>query len=332
MNPALKKSIVFLIVVIALLAVAVNLTKAQDALAEINLLFLAIACIFFLLGVGVWIVCWAYLIKKQHNISYSNTINIGFSSVFGALTPIQLGADALRSIQLKDRFNIPYSDSLAASMLVKGFKFFVLAFLALVVLAFFAPKIELSSISVAALASGFFVIMLAALAFLLPLKKSFGAKICGLFERLAGRFPRTAFLARFFKAYSLYLEKSKSFLLPVFVLACISWFFEFLAVYYSFVSLSISLDLSRFLVFVVIVSILERAPFIPRGIGLVEIIGYNFLALPGLSGAVLSASQIGAVIIAYDLVRLVVPTLASIIFAALFSKRLEELFSKSASK
>jgi len=75
----------------------------------------------------------------------------------------------------------------------------------------------------------------------------------------------------------------------------------------------------------VMISVLERAPLLPRGIGLVEIMAWHFLAFPELiAGITLSAAQIIALLAVYDLVRLVIPTLLSVLVWLASSKRLEK--------
>ena len=60
-----------------------------------------------------------------------------------------------------------------------------------------------------------------------------------------------------------------------------------------------------------ILAILERVPFLPKGIGIVEIFGILFLSIESLMIEPLSIQQIVAVIILFDLMRLVIPTFLS---------------------
>ena len=61
-----------------------------------------------------------------------------------------------------------------------------------------------------------------------------------------------------------------------------------------------------------ILSILERTPFLPRGIGVVELAGFVFLSIDSFTLTPLSTGQIATVIIIFDVVRLFVPTIASL--------------------
>ena len=60
-----------------------------------------------------------------------------------------------------------------------------------------------------------------------------------------------------------------------------------------------------------ILAILERVPFLPKGIGIVEIFGILFLSMESIMIVPLSIQQIVAVIIFFDLMRLVIPTFLS---------------------
>ena len=146
-------------------------------------------------------------------------------------------------------------------------------------------------------------------------KKGIGMRISNFFALISKTFRQFAALGKFFADYSNYLQKikPKSFAV-VFALSFLSLFFEFLALQFSFMSLGIYLQLQAVIVLMILVSILERTPFLPRGIGIVEIFGYAYLSVHSLVSPyiTLTAPQIGAVLIVYDVARLVVPTIAGI--------------------
>jgi uncharacterized protein (TIRG00374 family) len=320
----LKKALLSLVLVAALFGVIVILTEAQQTLEAVNPTFFLMASSFFILSILVWVVSWAYLIKRKEKIPYSKLVIVGFSSVFGALTPVQIGAEALRSIKLKKHFNVSYTDSVSASMVVKGTKFLLLALFSSFILFFYLIE-SLSGFDpllFIGFSSGFLVVVLATLLFLLPLNKKFGRRISRLFFDLARTHNIFEKLGGFFENYSTYLsETRKSDYLIIFVLSFLSWVLEFLALQYSFLALNINLPLFSALVLLLLVSVLERTPFLPRGIGLVEVVGYNYLAFPVFSKVVgLTVSMIGAVLIVYGVVRLVVPTVLSILFNIAFRK------------
>lgn len=302
---------------LALFMVGLGLTQAYAVLAQINPVLFLLACLFFIFSVFLWVISWSYLIKKHSTISpppsYKSLLKIGFSSLYGAVTPVQLGADALRSFRLKQIFGMRYSESVSASMAVKGAKFLILAFVTSVIMLIFLSR-GLEPVFAFAFLSGFAVVLLACFLFLAPMHRGLGTRISSFFGALPHRVPLATRLSKFFNEYSAYLRKTsaRSFTIIIF-LSAFSWLFEFLALQFSFLALGISLSLHSLLILMVLVSVLERTPFLPRGIGLVEFAGYQFLAFPGLvAGALLTVPQIVAVIIAYDIARLAVPTLFSI--------------------
>ncbi len=322
MNKYLKGSIIFLILLFALLGIVVALTNALPTLNKINGNFFVLATLFFLISVFLWIISWAYLIRKHAPIPYIKLIAVGFGSLYGALTPIQLGSEALRSINLKQFFKVGYLDSVSASMIAKGAKFSILAIITAIVFLLFLIDTKMDPVLFLGFFSGFSVVILACILFLLPLKKNVGLKISSFFLFLAGYVKAFSKLSDFFTNYSVYLKKTerRSFLI-VFALAFFSWIFEFLALQFSFYALNIPLMLHSLLIFMVLVSVLERTPFLPRGIGLVEFVGYHFLAFPQLiAGTTLTIGEIGAALIVYDIVRLVIPTILSIFIAGFLIK------------
>ena len=118
MNSYLKKALFSLFIASVLFSAIVILTGAEQTLQAIRPDFFFLASVFFLASIMVWVVSWAYLIKRTEEISYLKLVIVGFSAVFGALTPLQVGAEALRSIKLKKHFNVTYTDSVSAAMVV----------------------------------------------------------------------------------------------------------------------------------------------------------------------------------------------------------------------
>lgn len=316
MNKYLKQAIFFIIAVFALFCIVGGATNAGAVLPQISPVFFIVGAVFFIASVFIWLISWGYLIKKRYPIPYPELLKIGFAALYGALTPIQLGAEALRSVRLKDRFGVSYTDSISASMVCKGMKFLIITITALLALFAFIFVVKLEGILLLSFFSGLVVVVLAVLLFLLPLHGFFGEKIASFFFLIGKKFKLSNKLAEFFKNYSSYIRKlTKKSIAIVFVLCLVSFLFEFLALQFSFFSLGISLNLAPLFVLMVLVSVLERTPFLPRGIGVVELVGYYFLAMPQLLvGEVLSTPQIGAVLIVYDVIRLIIPTIVSFFF------------------
>lgn len=331
MEELIQKSIVSLVLVLAVIGIIAFYTNAAKSLVKLgfsDLIFFAVACFFFLFGVLLWVISWAFLVRKFTPISYKNLFLIGFSSLYGALTPVQLGTDALRSISLKKHFKLSYSKSIAASMTAKGTKFLVIAIVFILVILMFLSNKQIDSVIFFSLVSGFIVILLASALFLLPLNRRISLKLSQFFKRIGKIIPLFEKMGKFFFDYSRYMKKfSLKAIIFVFVLGFLSWIFEFLALQFTFFAVlpqEKDLGLIPILVLFVLISVLERTPFLPRGIGVVEFIGFTYLNMVSRFVTKLQVSQIGAVLILYDVVRLIVPTILSLIIAFAFKVKTEE--------
>ncbi len=320
MQKQIKNALILLLAFFALLSVLGFSTGAFSTLKSALPGFFAAASALFIASIFVWLVSWAILIKARQT-SLIQTVLLGFGCVFGALTPVQIGADALRSVKLKEFAGVGYTESIAASMVVKGIKFLVIAGLASIafLLSFF--NASLSGWIKAAMLSGFAVVALAAALFLLPFHKPTGLRIASFFQRAANFFRPFGRLSQYFQKYTSYLQRiSIGTIALVSVLALVSLLLEFLALWFSFLSANLMMPIFNTLILFSILSILERTPFLPRGIGVVEAAGFVFLSLSSFTGTSFSPSEIVTVIILFDLVRLVIPTIASLfVYSVLFS-------------
>jgi len=320
-GPQFLRALLSLVLVAALLFLVAWLTEAHSELGKVDFFLLASAATFFLLSVFVWIVSWAFLIRKRHGIPYPKMLAIGFSSVYGSITPVQIGAEALRSIRLKRLFGVSLTESVSSAMAVKGLKFASLSLSASVLIALFLLGREIDAILLVPLLSGFFVVLIAAFLFLLPINKRFGEKISSFFLSFRA-IPGFSLLGKYFSSYSDYLaEISKNAFLWIFFLSFSSWVLEFLAFYFVFLSLNLFLPLASLAVLFVLLAVVERTPFLPRGILLFEIAGFAFLSMSHLVQTELSVGEIGSVIVLLDFVRLVVPVFLSVLFYAVFKAR-----------
>ncbi|MAG22211.1 MAG: hypothetical protein CL943_02815 [Candidatus Diapherotrites archaeon] len=329
MQKYLKNALIFLIIIFALLAVMASLTNATEALNTTDPLFLSIAVLFFISSVVVWLISWAFLIKKRSKVPLRGSLFLGFSAVYAALTPIQLGADLLRALSLKKYFGVPYKDSIAASMVVKGAKFSLIAIFSSFVIVMFLLSAKTDFFLLTGLLSGFIVVLLATALFLLPLNKNFGLSIAGIFQKISRFVPLASKAEKFFVDYSDYLSLvgNKNFLVVAF-LSGLSLLLEFLALLFCFYALSLNLPFISIALLFILIAILERTPFLPRGIGIVEGVGFAYLSLPALATQPISIAKIGALLIIFDFVRLVVPSLLSMLVYIVFASKQKSDYSK----
>ncbi len=322
MEKYLKYSLILLILVFVGFSIVTSLSGALPVIMQANPYFFALAVLFFLTSIVFWIIPWALLLKNNKKVSLSKSILLGFSCVYGALTPVQVGSEALRSIKAKEYFGVSYSQSISAAMVVKGLKFFMLALLSSIVIWIVLWETQLSLVVLFGLLSGFSVIILAAALFLLPLNKKIGLLISGIFGELGKIFHPFLILKKYFYEYSHYLQvvPRRNFLI-VLMLSGISLLLEFVALLFCFFALNVFIEIFPLMFLFIIISVLERTPIIPRGIGLVEAAGFIFLALPEFSKISLSVPQIAAILVLFAVVRLIIPTIVSLFVSLIKIKK-----------
>ncbi|MCX8158229.1 MAG: flippase-like domain-containing protein [Candidatus Diapherotrites archaeon] len=315
MESNITKTLLFLLVFGAVLFIITHISEAIDIIYTTNIFFLIVASFFFIVSVIVWLFGWACLIKNTCNVKLVDSLSIGVASFYGSLTPVQIGAEALRSINLKRLYKIDYKTSISASMVAKGIKFFIIALFAIFLFFYYLTTTKPDISLIFYYLSGLFVILLACLLFLLPFNRAIGLSIAQLFNSLSQiRFLGfSKKLGNFFEEYTEYLNQTNiGLILIVFFFCLLSWTFEFLALYFCFLSLNLQIGLSQVLLLATLFAVLERNPLLPRGIGLVEISGYYILAMPSLIGSSFKIKEIVALIVVYDFVRLFLPTALSL--------------------
>ena len=323
MQKQVKNALILLLAFFAVIAAMAMLTGSLDSLLQADLPLFSAAALFFLASIVVWLFSWSTLMKSRATTLLQTTA-IGFGCVFASLTPVQVGADALRSVKLKEHGKVSYSESISASMIVKGLKFLFIALIASLsfITLFLNPLLE--PWVKAALLSGFGVVLVATLLFLLPLNKRLGLAIASAFRKLSRLIRQAKRLDAYFQGYSTYLQTvSRPKLLLVLLLALASLSLEFLALFFCFIAAGAAISLVSALALFSILAILERTPFLPRGIGVVEAVGFIFLSSEALASMPLAPQQIGAVIILFDVARLVIPTIASLVVYCLLPKILK---------
>ncbi|MBN1159657.1 MAG: flippase-like domain-containing protein [Candidatus Diapherotrites archaeon] len=318
------KTGIFLLAVLFFIVGLGAVTGAYELLVHTNISYFLLAVLLYLASVFVWIFSWMYVMKLESpQVSNKGLLGIGFGSVCGAITPLQIGSDAMRVLFAKKLFNIDSKKTLGACLFAKGLKFGVLAAFSILVLVWLLFTTKLSIFAIMSLVFGFLVIILAVLFFLGPAERSVGNKLARFFHFLSRKIKKLAWLRDFFNDYSLAFSKITSLdFFFVFVLTLISWFAEFFAIVLSFMSVGIELPLLSFFVLVIVIGILEKVPIVPRGIGLVEFAGYILLASPILVGTSIGISQIGAALVVFDIVRLFIPSAISFFYAIFFMEKL----------
>ena len=181
---------------------------------------------------------------------------------------------------------------------------------------FLIANAKLNLILLLLIVSGLFVIFIATALFLFPFSKVAAFFISSILAKLTKKIRFLGPASAFFLQYSNYLKRQSLRLFSLLLLCVVSWFFEFLAFTLSFAALNIFLPLHSFILLFVIIAILERVPFMPRGLLFVE--GASYLLL-STSFAKLNQKQIISFLAIFDFVRIVVPVVLSmIVFTACY--------------
>jgi len=311
-----QKALIALLFLIAIFAVILLYTDSANELKKANPIIVALASASFLASVIVWSIAWAWLIRKEHPVSYQDALLVSLSSMFASFTPIQLGTDALRALLLRERHKVSFSKGISASMLVKGLKFLALLIFSVFTIMFLLTSVRLDLPIVFFMLSGLSIVFLAALLFLLPLNKRAAMLISKIFRIFSARIKIFEKASEFFIGYSDYLRKGNSSIAYLFLLCIAAWFFEFLAFILSLYSLNIFLPLESLAAFFVIIAVLERVPFTPRGLFLVEVTSYILLS----SRLAISQAQIISFLAIFDFARLVFPTALSLVLFSLWHR------------
>lgn len=320
MLPQWIKTIIFFIIVFAVLGIIHTVSNAGSVLLTVDPFFFILSAILYLISIFFWILSLSYLTKKElPSVSMKELIVLGWSCIFGTLTPLQVGTEAMRAIQFKRYYEMSYFKALFIGLFVKAAKFFEITILGVILLAYFLSTGILEPIFLLLYFSGLIMMLLVSLAFLLPffpIGAKFVENVSNYFLKLWKKLNQ---FSGFFVEYSVFIRTwTLKDILHTFFLGAISWGFEFLSVIVAFSAVHISADLGFLIFLYVSLAIVERVPFIPRGIGAVELVAFNILLLYSSSINNFSIPQIGAFLIIYDVIRLAIPTLSGMAAYFLF--------------
>ena len=300
LNEAFKKAILISLIALVLLIALAFQAEAFPLLIKTNLVLLIVALTSYFFSIFIWIYGWYYAMKKNVSISFEKIALIGFTAMLGIVTPMQLGNEMLRSYLLKKYFNVSNTISLGASFIIKALKLSMLALLGLIIIVLFSFQTKLLPYQSIALISGFAAITLFSLLFLFP------SNI--LAKKLLPKIKITNKLSSFLINYQAALKKisrKEFFMLLLFSFG--SWFFEFFSLLFVFIASGHPMPFLSVLVLFILIALLERTPFVPKGIGLVETASVIFLTNPWLSQANYSIQSVALIIILFSFIRIVFP-------------------------
>ncbi len=294
------KSVFWAALGIATLFVIYQLTSA-DKLLTLNVTLFAASSLIFLSSIIVWSLAWSRLVKGDSG----ELAKINVKSLAGFFAPFGLGTDALRA-RLSAKKGIRSETALAASFVVKFYKFLLMFALLVAAILFLATKMDISG-QLYVFYSIIFFTVLGALAILAM--------------RMRPVVDFAYFLLRRIYFYRFHAELNRQFVemrLPavasVFALLAVSSVLEIAAAYVAFLALGIGLPLPHVFIFVAVAHSLALVAITPSGLGFVEGGGYFVLSL-GYFG--LPAALIGSYLILWNVIRLWIPSAAGLLLSAI---------------
>jgi len=320
MQKYVRKLIVPLILLFVLWGFLGITTEISTIVYQIDIFSVIAAAVFYILSIILWLFGWAYLINKQNKTPFRSLVLSGFSSVYGSFTPLQIGTEYLRAINNKNFLGVRYSETLSASMVARGSKFLLLGLGAVIV--FITLFQTANELFLWVYTAGMGIVLLLAVIFLLPLYPKLGRKFSKLIEKFLPKNSITSHVTNYFYNYSSYLGKVKpAGIFLVLILTVVQLYFELLAIDFSLRAFGVILPFAALFSFLVIVSILQRVPFLPMGVGLVELAGLYFLSVPELTlGTVIDNVTIAGTLIVYGFARILIPVLLSLIVSFFASR------------
>lgn len=315
---AVQNSIIALLFITSFFAIIIKFSGAFPELIKADFFLVLLSSLFFIASVIVWAFAWAFVLRKEHKLGYGNAAFFGISSMFASFTPMQLGNDLLRAFLLKEAKSVPMHKGIGASMLVKGIKFLTLALFSVFALLLSAQFHLFGTALTSFFVMGLIAIILSAAILLLPISKMANKAMLSFLSNISLIFRPLSGLDYLFADYSYFLSRGAHLMPKIFVFCIIALFFEFLCFVFSAFAIGIYPAFDAILLLFFAIALLERVPFTPRGVGLVETAMYLFL-----SGSLqVDQAKIISFIAIFDFARIILPTTISlIVFLATRRKR-----------
>ena len=284
-------TIAYLLVFLCVAYALVKLFGGEETLLSANLLILAVAVFSYLLSISLWAAAWG----NSCGVGFVESQLLTFAATGGAVTPAGVGSDAMRGFFSKRKGN-ELSGIVASSLAVKLQKIVLTAICAAVFLLAFYSVLDsqivfLSSIGIAFSLLAVFAIYYASLHQKF-ISKFIPAKwLSGLIEIGASQFRD-------------YLQRIS---LQSAILLFLSLCCEFVSFLFCFKAFGAAPALVLAFGAFIVIFFASKIPFL-HGLGLIELVGVLLLS------DVFSPSKLVAVLFAFDVCRLWLPSLVSLPF------------------
>ncbi len=298
---------------IVIIAVA-YITNATQELVNLDVNYLVLASIVFLLNILLWILAWAYLIRShRRDLSYGILLKAGLGAVWGILTPLNIGTDVLRAVLLK-KYGVKSRTSLSCSFVAKLIKFVIIAISA--ILALFLVHSNIPKDIFYALLIGLAVVIIP----IIFLHMIISEKVYKRLEMIPIWGKKLMEISEKFS--EVYKNMSIKDLAVVSILLTLSWIMEYLTMYFCFEAFSVSISLVQLFLFATLLYLLSKIPWLPQGVGLVEPIGILLISTQTIVTTPVSIAQIGSILVLWDITRIWVPIFVAGGVSGLFLERI----------
>jgi uncharacterized protein (TIRG00374 family) len=293
------------IVAAFILAAIVHVTEAWPALREARPVSLLLAAGLHAVSLLLWSTVWVHLLSKEASkVKRWTAVAVSMASLIGFLTPMNIGTDVLRSFYGKRHLRLGYHVTGAASVVARETKLHVtLALVLSVALGSVSLVRDIATVVAAAVATT--LLLLGALYTLRTRASSRLARRLGI-DDMPQLIRRTTNRLSLTERGAIYLAFAVAFAL------------EWLSLHLCFVSLDIRASPADTASLYTLLYVLSRTPVAPQGLGVVEAGGFVVLAAQNIA-----AASIGALLVLWAFLRILVPVGLAFFFSLGLSRRRE---------
>lgn len=267
-------------------------------ITEANPLLLAASAAAFMGSIYAWFLSWNYLMKEP----FIKCLKINTKALMGLFAPMGLGADFLRAYFSKKE-EMSGSEAIAASFMVKFWKFLLMFFLLLLAIVLLATRTPDFSSYIVSFLAALIMTITGAIIVLLFRFKWIVRKIDKLFRKYYVMMFHEKLTEQFYR-----LNPKRTAVIVTFLILSVTM--EIMTVYLLFMSLGVTLSLIHVFIFTTVAHSLALVPITPQGVGIAEGGGYLVLSMAFFS---LSKGTIGSFLILWNIVRIWVPSAVGLI-------------------
>ncbi len=288
----LNKNILWITLAVAVIA-ALAIHTDPTEITQANPALLVAAAATFTASIYTWFLAWNHLMKEP----FKKCIKINTKSLMGIFAPMGLGTDLLRAYFSKKE-QISGSRAIAASFMVKFWKFLLMFFLMLLAIVLLATRTPEFLQQAPSFIAALLLTMAGAVIVLLFRFKAVAQKL----NKLLKRYPMIRFHEELKHQFHELTPRTTATLVTT---LAASTLLEVATVYLLFLSIGVNLTMIQIFIFTAVAHSLVLVPLTPQGIGIAEGGGYILLSMTYFA---LPKGTIGSFLILWNIVRIWVPS------------------------